>query len=138
MASTHSRVLLPRLLQTSANESGAVSLGIVLACFGKHLTIAELRQLSGTNHSGTTPEKLLLAIHDCGLNGNWVDCSSGDLSIPQVLTEQPLPAIIHEGNGKFQAILEFNDHTALIYSPSHGLHQLPADAVAIEIGRAHV
>mgnify|MGYP001193659786 CR=1 FL=1 len=134
MKTPSTKYSLPRLLQTSPNESGAVALGIVLACLGKHLSIAELRKLTGTNQSGTTTDKLSTAIHQCGLVGQWVRCDK-DASLPSPLfNNRDLPAIVHEGNGKFYALLECQHDTALVYSPTRGLthtaiHDLPIQSI---------
>ena len=123
---------LPRLLQTSPNESGAVALGIALACFDKHLSIGELRKLTGTTQSGTNTDKLLSAIQQCGLIGQWVRCDK-DPSLPsQLLNQRNLPAIVSEGNGKFYTLLECQHDTALLYSPTHGLLHTAIKELSIE------
>ncbi|TCD56763.1 hypothetical protein CWE17_08860 [Synechococcus sp. BS56D] len=123
---------LPRLLQTSPNESGAVALGIALACFDKHLSIARLRKLTGTTQSGTTTDKLLIAIQQCGLIGQWIRCDNDDSLSSQLLNQRKLPAIVSEGNGKFYTLLECQHDTALVYSPTQGLLNTVIEDLSIE------
>lgn len=132
MKKPKTRYSLPRLLQTSPNESGAVSLGIALACFGKHLSIAQLRQLCGTNQSGTTTKKILSAIHRCGLNGDWVSLGKDTPSSSHSLSQHKFPAIIDKGSGKFEVLIEVNGSSALIYSPTVGLTYSSIDNLYID------
>ena len=72
------RYKLPQLLQSVEAESGAVALGIALACHGKTCTLRELSSASGVTRDGTTPEKLVKAAESFGLSGKWERLSNDE------------------------------------------------------------
>tara|TARA_B100000073_G_scaffold287454_1_gene249287 strand:+ start:250 stop:2355 length:2106 start_codon:yes stop_codon:yes gene_type:complete len=110
---------LPQLLQSVEAESGAVALGIVLACQGKTCTLRELSAASGVTRDGTTPEKLLKGAESFGLSGQWerlADDEAADKRI-QSLRE---PAISVDHRNCYCVILGSHQDAAEIYATANG------------------
>ncbi len=110
---------LPQLLQNVEAESGAVALGIVLACKGKTCTLRELSAASGVTRDGTTPEKLLTAAESFGLNGHWErlnDDESADKRIQRLRD----PAISVDSQNRYCVILASHQDAVEVYNTANG------------------
>ena len=63
---------IPYIQQMSATECGVACLSMVLAWFGKHVSLAELRQVAGVNRDGATALSILHAARWYGLRARGV------------------------------------------------------------------
>ncbi|MCI0388647.1 MAG: peptidase domain-containing ABC transporter [Acidobacteria bacterium] len=63
---------IPFIQQLSDTECGAACLGMVLAYYGKHVPLSEIRELAAVNRDGVNAQSLLKAAHWYGLRGRGV------------------------------------------------------------------
>ena len=73
------RVRTPARLQMEATECGAASLGIVLAHFGKWVSLEELRDACGTSRDGVNAKSVKVAAQRYGLQVSARRCEPDDL-----------------------------------------------------------
>jgi ATP-binding cassette subfamily B protein len=110
---------LPQLLQSVEAESGAVALGIVLACQGKTCTLRELSAASGVTRDGMTPEKLLKGAEFFGLSGQW-ERLADDEAADQRIQSLREPAISVDHSNRYCVILGSHQDAVEIYTTDHG------------------
>ena len=113
---------LPQLLQSVEAESGAVALGIALACHGKTCTLRELSSASCVTRDGTTPEKLLKAAEFFGLSGQW-ESLNNDETANQRIQNLSGPAISLDSRNCYCVILASQEDAAEIYNTANGRQQ---------------
>ena len=113
---------LPQLLQSVEAESGAVALGIALACQGKTCTLAELSSASGVTRDGTTPEKLLKAAESFGLGGQWESLNNDETADKRIQSLRE-PAISVDSRNCYCVILASHADSAEIYNTAKGRKQ---------------
>ena len=116
------RYKLPQLLQSVEAESGAVALGIALACHGKTCTLRELSSASCITRDGTTPEKLVKAAESFGLSGKW-ERLSNDESTDIRIQNLKEPAISLDSRNCYCVILASQEDAAEIYNTANGRQQ---------------
>ena len=116
------RYKLPQLLQSVEAESGAVALGIALACHGKTCTLRELSSASGVTRDGTTPEKLVKAAESFGLSGKWEHLSNDETSDKRIQSLKE-PAISLDSRNCYCLILSSHQDSAEIYNTAKGRQQ---------------
>ena len=71
---------IPLVRQMSATDCGAAALSMVLAYFGRRVSLAEIRQGLGTGRNGTTASSLLRVGRLYGLRGRGVRADLDDLA----------------------------------------------------------
>ena len=113
---------LPQLLQSVEAESGAVALGIALACQGKTCTLRELSSASGVTRDGTTPEKLLKAAESFGLGGQW-ESLNNDETADERIQNLSGTAISLDSCNCYCVILASHQDAAEIYNTAKGRQQ---------------
>lgn len=80
---------MPNFRQHDITDCGPACLSYVLYRHGLHLPIARIRQLAGTNQSGTTALGLVETANACGCEAKGLRCQFEDLS------SLPTPSIAH-------------------------------------------
>ena len=104
--------------QRDATDCGACCLAAVLGHFGSRHSLAEVRRLAGTNHSGTTALGLVEAARGLGLAARAVKGTVDQ--IPDV----PLPAIAHcvinQRLFHFVVLVAWNGKRAKVMDPAVG------------------
>ncbi|MFD8821535.1 NHLP family bacteriocin export ABC transporter peptidase/permease/ATPase subunit [Streptomyces sp. NPDC059605] len=83
------RVRTPTVIQMEATECGAASLGIVLAHYGRHVPLEELRQSCGVSRDGSTAASVAKSARRYGLTARGRQSPIADLG------SVPLPAILY-------------------------------------------
>lgn len=86
---TARRVRTPTVIQMEATECGAASLGIVLAHYGRHVPLEELRQACGVSRDGSTAASVAKAARRYGLTARGRQSPVADLGSVR------LPAILY-------------------------------------------
>ncbi|MGW7041905.1 NHLP family bacteriocin export ABC transporter peptidase/permease/ATPase subunit [Streptomyces avermitilis] len=100
---TAKRVRTPTVVQMEATECGAASLGIVLAHYGRHVPMEELRQSCGVSRDGSTAAGVARAGRRYGLTavGRRVPLAElGSVRLPAILYWNFEHFLVLEGMGR--------------------------------------
>lgn len=103
------------ILQMEATECGAASLAMILAYYGKTVTLEELRQECGVSRNGVTAGNLARAARYHGLTPRAVRVDIG--SVKKLKT----PAIIHWNMDHFLVLCGFTRKGIRLADPAYGL-----------------
>lgn len=112
------RVRTPARLQMEATECGAASLGIVLAHYGRWVTLEELRDACGISRDGSTVEAIERAAQGYGLKVTRCRCE------PEELKQQRLPAIVFWSFDHFLVVEGWRGDEWYLSDPGIGGHRL--------------
>lgn len=104
--STGKRVKVPSILQIEALECGAACLGMILAGFGRWVSLGQLREDCDITRDGSTMQDLMVAAEGYGLEptGHRVDTEGlQSLTMPAIIWWQRNHYVVLEGakNGTF-------------------------------------
>jgi NHLM bacteriocin system ABC transporter peptidase/ATP-binding protein len=113
------RVNTPTILQMEAAESGAAALGIVLAYFGRVLTLEQLRLACGVSRDGSKPSNVAKAAEEYGL---VVRSEAADAA---GLAGKPLPLIALMPANTFAVVNGFRGDKVYLNDPSQGPTTMP-------------
>jgi NHLM bacteriocin system ABC transporter peptidase/ATP-binding protein len=80
---------VPSMLQMEVTECGAASLGMVLASYGKHLPLEDLRIACGVARDGSTAKNIVAAARGYGLEAKAFKRE------PEQLKQMTFPLVIH-------------------------------------------
>ena len=108
------RVRTPLLLQLTQTECGAASLGIVLAHFGRWVSIEELRETCSVGRDGCSAADIFRAARRYGLE------VKGWRKQPRDLRNMPLPMILFWEFNHFVVLEGFDKGRFLINDPGNG------------------
>ena len=108
------RVRTPVLLQLTETECGAACLGIVLAHFGRWVSIEELRETCSVGRDGCNAADVYRAARRYGLETN------GWRKQPKELRSMPLPMILFWEFNHFVVLEGFDKGRFLINDPANG------------------
>ena len=108
------RVRTPLLLQLTQTECGAASLGIVLAHFGRWVSIEELRETCSVGRDGCSAADVFRAARRYGLE------VKGWRKQPRDLRNMPLPMILFWEFNHFVVLEGFDKGRFLINDPGNG------------------
>ena len=114
------RVRTPLLLQLTQTECGAACLGIVLAYFGRWVSIEELRETCSVGRDGCNAADIFRAAGRYGLDVQAWRRQPGDLR------RMPLPMILYWEFSHFVVLEGFRKGRFLINDPANGHRTLSA------------
>ena len=104
----------PTILQVEAAECGAVVLGIMLAHYGRWLTVEELRVACNVSRDGSSARSIVRAARASGMDVQAMKME------PAQLREVELPAVIHWGMNHFVVVEGFSRGKVHLNDPAVG------------------
>ena len=117
-------VKVPQIMQMETVECGAASLTMILAYYGKWLTLEEVRTACGVNRDGSSAKSIMQAARRYGLNASGYRMNVKGLEGRQ-------PAIIHWNFNHFVVFRGFDRKgRACINDPGSGPVRIPKDEFA--------
>lgn len=102
------------ILQMERTECGAASLAMILAYYGKNVTLEEMRKDCSVSRNGVSAKNIIFAAKLHGLNATPIRIEAEDAD------EIELPAIIHWNMNHFLVLCGFNEKGAVIVDPADG------------------
>ncbi|MDO5829341.1 MAG: cysteine peptidase family C39 domain-containing protein, partial [Methanocorpusculum sp.] len=110
----NNRVDTPTIFQMEATECGAASLAMVLAYFGRHVSLEQMRIDCGISKNGSTAKYLLRAARAHGLEAHGYS-----KSVESLLKLDP-PCIIHWNFNHFVVYEGIKAGRIYLNDPAHG------------------
>ena len=119
-----SRPEVPFVPQMEVVECGAAALAMVLAAYGHHAPLSELRQSCGVSRNGVNVAGIVEAARKLGLEADAVRAEVADLQ------NIPLPAILHWEFNHFVVLQSVTSRGAVILDPAVGRVELTASRLS--------
>ena len=113
---------VPVVMQMEALECGAASLTMVLAYYGKWITLEKVRQDCGVSRDGSNARNLLMAARSYGLKAQGYRFEPEDLK-----AGGEFPCIIHWNFNHFVVLCGFKGGCAVINDPARGTVKVPME-----------
>ncbi len=115
---------VPFIPQMEMAECGAASLAMVLAYYGRHVPLPEVRHDCGTSRDGVTALAIVEAARGHGLDAEGVRLEMAGLK------ELPLPAILHWGFQHFVVLERLRRNGAVLVDPASGRRIVSTEEIA--------
>ncbi len=112
-------VKVPLVLQMEAVECGAASLAMILAYYGRYVTLEKLREDCGVSRDGSKALYLQRAAKQYGLNSKIFRSS-----VEELKKEANYPCMLFWKNSHFVVLCGFKGKKAVIMDPSSGKQTL--------------
>ncbi len=113
---------VPMIMQMESVECGAASLGMILAYYGKWISLEMLREDCDISRDGSTAANLLKAARNYGL-----EASAYRFEPEEIRTEGQFPCIIHWNFNHFVVLKGFIGNRAYINDPALGEYYVSAE-----------
>ena len=112
---------VPYIAQMEATECGAASLAMVLAYWGHHAPLTEIRQACGVSRDGSNAKNILAAARSYGLVAKARRCE------PEDLARCEGPAILHWRLDHFLVLDRWTRSTSHLVDPARGRRAVSAE-----------
>ena len=113
---------VPVVIQLEALECGAASLCMILAYYGKWVSLEQIRSDCGVSRDGTKASTILKAARNYGL-----EAKGYRYSLEALQTEATFPCIIHWEFNHFVVLDGFKKGKAVINDPAQGKTEIPLE-----------
>ena len=107
--------------QIDEMDCGAACLAMIAGHFGRHVSLARIRQLVNTGLDGTSLRSLCSAAEELGLAARSVKASLHNLD------RMPLPAICHWDGEHWLVLYHVTPRSAFVADPALGYRKLPRE-----------
>jgi len=106
---------MPFVRQIDEMDCGAASLAMVCRHYGRHVSLARIRQLAHTAYDGTSLQALVEAATELGLAARAVKVGPDDLD------NVPLPAIAHWEGNHWMVLVDVRRRHVRVADPAEGV-----------------